>query len=334
MGNYKRNNCNKKDSEQCGIYSITNLINGKRYIGQTYDFKYRWMRHKSYLKHNTEHNAHLQNAWNKYGSENFIFEIIENCSFEELDEREIYWIKYYDSKNNGYNFADGGLGCKGYKHSEEEIHKMRLIQNPKPIVQLDLKGNYLNTFISTGEACDYINKNSASGIKRCCEKDKYRQAYGYIWVYEEDYLFGNIDWDYYFEEAKNKPKPVLQYDLNMNLINEWESANEAGIKNNMFGGSIASTCNGKYDTYKGFIWVWKNNPEIYYKNKEKRKLKSQQNKILKQKIILQFSKDNIFIREWTNQEIKENDYNLKTIQSCCNGHTKTYQGYIWRYKTK
>lgn len=45
MGNYKRNEEDKKDSDQCGIYSITNKLNGKRYIGQTYNFKYRWMRH-------------------------------------------------------------------------------------------------------------------------------------------------------------------------------------------------------------------------------------------------------------------------------------------------
>lgn len=132
MGKYKRNDENKKDSAQCGIYSITNKVNGKRYIGQTYNFNYRWMRHRSYLKHNTEHNAHLQSAWNKYGEENFEFEIIEKCSFNELDDKEIYWINYFDSKNKGYNFADGGLGYKGYKHSPEEIMKMRMIQKPKP----------------------------------------------------------------------------------------------------------------------------------------------------------------------------------------------------------
>ena len=193
MGSYKRNEENKKDNEECGIYSITNILNGKRYIDQTYNFKYRWMRHRSYLKHNSEHNAHLQNAWNKYGSNNFRFEIIEKCPFEKLDEREIYWINYFDSKNSGYNFADGGLGCKGYKHSDEEIMKMRLIQNPEPIAMFDLKGNYIRTFVSAGEASDYLGKNSSSGIKRCCEKDKYKKAYGYIWIYEKDYKSGNID---------------------------------------------------------------------------------------------------------------------------------------------
>lgn len=331
MGNYKRNEENKRDSDQCGIYSITNILNGKRYIGQTYNFKDRWMRHRSYLKHNSEHNAHLQNAWNKYGASNFKFEIIEVCPFSDLDEREIYWINYHDSKNTGYNFADGGLGCKGYKHSEEEIMKMRLIQNPKPIAMLDLEGKYIRTFVSSGEACAFLGKKSASGIKRCCEKDKYKQAYGYIWVYEEDYKSGNIDWNYYLSERKNNPRAVLQYDLDMNLIREYKSAYDT-INYGFHNGTVCMACNGKYDTYAGYIWIWKDNPDIYYKNKNKRKEQAMKNKISKQKIILQYSTDNEYLREWNYDEILEADFNLRAIQSNCCGHTKTSQGYIWEYK--
>lgn len=327
MGDYKRNSENKKDSEKCGIYSITNKINGKRYIGQTYDFDYRWMRHRSYLKHNTEHNAHLQNAWNKYGKENFKFEIIEKCPFEKLDEREIYWIKYYDSKKHGYNFSDGGLGCKGYKHSDEEILKMRLIQNPEPIAMLDLKGNYIRSFISAGEAGDYLGKSSVSSIKCCCEKDRYKQSYGYIWVYEKDYKNGNIDWDYYLSKRKNLPKPVLQYDLNMNLIHEYKSTYET--KNYGFlADSVSMVCNGKRNMYKGFIWLWKNNPEIYYKNKKIRENKKEK------EIILQYSIDNNYIKEWTYDELLNNQFNIKTIRNNCKGRTKTSQGYIWKFKNK
>jgi group I intron endonuclease len=333
MGNYKRNEENKKDSNQCGIYSITNKLNGKRYIGQTYNFKYRWMRHRSYLKHNTEHNAHLQNAWNKYGAENFEFEIIERCKFEQLDEREIYWINYYDSKNAGYNFADGGLGCKGYKHTDEEIAKMRMIQNPEPIVMLDLNGEYIRTFVSAGEACDFLSKKSTSGIKRCCEKDKYKKAYGYIWIYEKDYKSGNIDWNYYLSKNKNLPKPVLQYNFNMELIKEYASAYDTSRKG-FNSATVSAACNGKYDTYKGYIWIWKDNPEIYYKNKAKRKEKALNNKKSRERIILQYSKEMEYLKEWTYDEILNNNFNLRAIQSNCSGHTKTSQGYIWRYKSE
>lgn len=331
MSNYKRNEENKKDSDQCGIYSITNMLNGKRYIGQTYNFKYRWMRHRSYLKNGTEHNAHLQAAWNKYGCKNFKFEIIEICNFNKLDEREIYWINYYDSKNTGYNFSDDGLGCKGYKHSKEEIMKMRMIQNPEPIVQLDLDGNYINTFISCGEAGAYLRKKSVAGIKQCCEKKKYKKAYGYIWVYEKDYKNGNVDWKYYLSEPKNKKKPVLQYDLNMNFIREWNSifqTKEDGFEPSQ----VSIVCSGKNINHNGYIFVFKDNPELYFESKRKRDIKNLKNKLSKQKTILQFTLDDDFIRKYTYQELADDGYKLETIQSCCCGQNKTSNGYKWKYE--
>lgn len=209
--------------------------------------------------------------------------------------------------------------------------KMRMIQKPKPIAMFDLNGNYIRTFVSAGEAGDFLGKQSCSGIKRCCEKDKYRKAYGYIWIYEEDYKAGNIDWEYYLTKCSNQPKPVLQYDLDMNLIHEYKSAFEAG-KYGYQNSTISATCNGKYDTYMGYIWLWKDDPDKYFINKEKRKEKAQINKKKREKVILQFSKNREFLREWTNDEILRNGLNLFAIQSNCSGHTKTSQGYIWEYK--
>ena len=93
-----------------GVYLIRNIKNGKVYIGQTNNLKIRKQSHFSDLKANIHHNKHLQNAWNKYGAENFEFEVLEECSLEKLDEVEIYWIKYYESYNRkfGYNFELGG----------------------------------------------------------------------------------------------------------------------------------------------------------------------------------------------------------------------------------
>lgn len=50
---------------------------------------------------------------NKYGISNFTFEIIEECDKQSLNEREIYWIEYYDSFHNGYNMTIGGTACNG-----------------------------------------------------------------------------------------------------------------------------------------------------------------------------------------------------------------------------
>ena len=84
----------------CGIYKITNLVNEKVYIGQAQDIEKRWREHKCSSKSN---NQILYRAIRKYGLENFSFEILEECKAEQLNEKENYWIKYFNSQNEGYN---------------------------------------------------------------------------------------------------------------------------------------------------------------------------------------------------------------------------------------
>ena len=86
-----------------GIYKVTNKINGKVYIGQSVDIGRRWRQHMT-----AEDDFYFHKAIQKYGVENFEWEVIEQCKKKELDEREIYWIEYYDSFNKGYNCTKGG----------------------------------------------------------------------------------------------------------------------------------------------------------------------------------------------------------------------------------
>lgn len=119
-----------------GIYKIENLVNGKVYIGQSINVANRWRVHRYDLRNNRRVGSHLQNAWNKYGEENFKFEIIEECSSTELNEREIYWIEYY--KNTGvYNLTDGGEGIKN--PSVETRYKMRMAKLGKPLSDITKK---------------------------------------------------------------------------------------------------------------------------------------------------------------------------------------------------
>lgn len=83
-----------------GIYKIENIINGKCYIGQSINIKRRWEIHRSELKNNTHYNQYLQKAWNKYGENSFNFSIIEECDHNKLDEREMFWVKEYNSYAN------------------------------------------------------------------------------------------------------------------------------------------------------------------------------------------------------------------------------------------
>ncbi len=106
------------------IYSITNKINGKRYIGQTFDFNVRKNSHIARLSRGTHHNDVLNRAWVKYGQESFTFEVIETCAESELNERENYYIKKHNSMigSDGYNLVTGGR--KYRKHSEYVRSKM------------------------------------------------------------------------------------------------------------------------------------------------------------------------------------------------------------------
>lgn len=104
-----------------GIYKITNKINGHCYVGQSVDIRKRWTKHRNASTKETPYPLYL--AFDKYGIDNFDFEIIEECTTEMLDDREKYWIAYYDSYRNGYNQTAGGQGqsCRGNKLTIDEV---------------------------------------------------------------------------------------------------------------------------------------------------------------------------------------------------------------------
>lgn len=89
-----------------GIYMIENLINHHKYIGQSKNIERRWKEHKNLSKKNS--NTHLYNALKKYGLDNFKFSIIEECTIDNLNEKEIYWIKFFNTFYDGYNESSGG----------------------------------------------------------------------------------------------------------------------------------------------------------------------------------------------------------------------------------
>ena len=106
-----------------GIYKFENLINGQIYIGQSIDIERRYRDHinRSLKQSQTEKNSALHKAIRKYGIDNFSFTIIEECNANELNEKEIFWIKYYNSYNNGYNNTTGGNQQEASKKFDENF---------------------------------------------------------------------------------------------------------------------------------------------------------------------------------------------------------------------
>lgn len=104
-----------------GIYKITNLSNNKVYIGQSTKLKDRKYRHFSELRCGRHHNPHLQSSFNKFGESNFSFEIIEEHPVIELDDRERFWISFYDSTNRDYGFNMDSGGVKRRVITRESV---------------------------------------------------------------------------------------------------------------------------------------------------------------------------------------------------------------------
>lgn len=117
-----------------GIYKITNSINGKFYIGSAKDIDYRWDEHKQYLNGGYHINPKLQNAWNFYGGDKFLFEIVEETSSEKtvLLEREQHYLDLFKPymRDIGYNIcptANGGDNITHNPNREEFVEKMRTL---------------------------------------------------------------------------------------------------------------------------------------------------------------------------------------------------------------
>lgn len=108
-----------------GIYKITNTVNDKVYIGQSINVSKRLTEHKYHLKKNTHYNRALQNSYKCHGIQSFTYELIEECNLDNIDERECYWIEFYDSidRSKGYNFETGGNTNKTV--SQETKDKIR-----------------------------------------------------------------------------------------------------------------------------------------------------------------------------------------------------------------
>ena len=104
------------------IYKITNTINGKSYIGQTIqNVKERFYQHCATKCSKAVSNMAIHRAIKKYGKSNFTVEVIEEIDSANLNDRERYWIKCYNSYNNGYNSTKGGQdGCKSFKDLDVE----------------------------------------------------------------------------------------------------------------------------------------------------------------------------------------------------------------------
>lgn len=174
-----------KDYCYSGIYCIINIKNGNKYIGSSKNITSRLSKHTALLRHNKHENAHLQNAWNKYGEEYFDFYVLEKCDVSLLTEREQFYIS---TLNPAYNITKEVVRLI---MSDESRHKMSKTRKERmmtgeikcyqsiEIHQYDLDGNYITSYPTIKEACQKVNVHFTS-IKRYLD-GLYKKGGGYLW---------------------------------------------------------------------------------------------------------------------------------------------------------
>ncbi len=240
-----------------GIYCFKNLINNKRYIGQSIDIYNRYDQHIWRLDHKywEKENHHLIRAWHKYGKENFEFTILEECNIDDLDNREIYWIAYYNSRKNGYNKTDGGKRTNTYcSYTEKEITLMHQGENcgHNKLTNKDIY--IIIECFQNGEDDRTIAKKFDVHI---CTISKIRKHKNWT------HLTEGLDLGNSKVKIKNNDKakkPIDMYSINGKYISSFSGLVDAENKTGINHSHIGEVCRGFQKTAGGYVWRFKNHP--------------------------------------------------------------------------
>lgn len=206
------NKQNYSRSKLCGIYKISNLTNHKIYIGSSKEIRKRWVAHIKDFLDNTHHNGKLQNHFNKYGIENFLFEIVEFCEEKDLIEIETNYILKLNTLKEGFNLV---LPAK------QPINDKRVRCIETGII-----------YKSINEAAEKTGVRSDS-ISAVC-RGVQGKAGGFMWE-----LVDSISKKY-----ENKPIRTRKvYCFNNDTT--YNSVKEASLKLNLHDSTIIDVCKGK-----------------------------------------------------------------------------------------
>lgn len=205
MITYNYNEALKLSGVIIGIYKITYLPTNKSYIGKSTDIFKRWKQHL-YRDNKSNKDFHYL-LWNE--KEKFSFSIIEECKSDVLDEREKYWIQYYNSKNDGFNLTSGGECGTHYNYSDiakiyqdnncnatitakqigcdrETVIKATIAEKVKTNLKKEvyyIDNGIVHSFSSIAEASRSTGIDSSSISANC--RGKRKSAGGFIWYYKE-----------------------------------------------------------------------------------------------------------------------------------------------------
>ena len=252
------------------IYIIKNYINEKVYIGQTKgSIEQRFLSH---IKNSKYFDNHLYLAMRKYGTDNFFIEPIEEVADEKLDEQEIYWIKYYNSYNNGYNMTIGGQGNKrnDYQQILDAWNNGKTINQIKELFDLSDSG-VISVLNKLGIPHEERRKRYGES-KQICESNYFlelwNKGYGLNKISQIAHStkstikkrlldFGISEKDIEERGIALRGKAVIQKDLNDKILKIYPTASEAGRQLGLKSWSqISNCCTGRRKTAYGYKWEY------------------------------------------------------------------------------
>lgn len=167
-------------NSNCGIYCIRCKVNNKAYIGSSTDIKNRWTNHKSSLKAGKHNNKQLQEDYNKYGADSFLYSILINCKPQMLLKYENMYILLFNTKDGstGYNIASAARPLQTLKppHKPRGRKEIKIPPRMQHKIQCIETGEIMTKY----EAC-----NKGEDYKALREHlQGRRQSYkGYHWKY-------------------------------------------------------------------------------------------------------------------------------------------------------
>jgi hypothetical protein len=251
-----------------GVYVITNLINGKVYVGESLKI------HKRISEHKSRKDRLISKAFKKYGIENFTIyiEYMPNFSKNDLWDLEEQLILKFDSLSpKGYNICSRGDGPVGLKHSPESKLKMsesqKLIakygsENPlsKPVYVYGINGKFIKHFIGYTQAGRELGLSHSTIIGVL--DGTHLQSKGYI--FKKEYMGKEITPISNNEiESKSTKRKVARCDIEGNILEKFDSVWDAAVSTNTSRQAITGALRGltkksKFRLCKGFRWKYLN----------------------------------------------------------------------------
>ncbi len=235
----------------CGIYMIMNLVNGKFYIGSSKQIKRRLYLHKNSLRKNKHHSIYLQRAWNKYGEENFIFEVIKNTSLDDRLIEEQKWLDYHKVYDEDYGYNISSIVDNVFKNTKRssEFCLKRSIQEKEKWAKMSIEERNNHP----------INSNVRRGHKLSKEHIAIISKLTPFTINSPESIIKRRE-GVRRSNAKRFNKPVLQFSKEGKFIQMFPSIKSANILlgRHIYSQGIPRACKGKQEFSGGFKWEFKN----------------------------------------------------------------------------